>query len=111
YLRRATDEHLSTEPLRRARDWLDAHFDSPLAGLPTDDPTLVAAGARNVLPPGEEGGFPHGRALGVPQRGPPPAGAPARPAARNEEFELQRELLTQREQLREQLDELMGQEA
>ena len=42
YLSRPTDEQLSSDATRRARAHLAEHFDDPLAGLPTDDPTLAA---------------------------------------------------------------------
>jgi DNA primase len=42
YLVRLTDEHLTSAPLREARDWLKDHFDSPLAGLESEEPTLAA---------------------------------------------------------------------
>jgi DNA primase len=42
YLLRLTDDHLTSVPLREVRDWLSAHFDSPLAGLETEEPTLAA---------------------------------------------------------------------
>ena len=42
YLVRLTDDHLTSAPLREARDWLKAHFDSPLAGLESEEPTLAA---------------------------------------------------------------------
>jgi hypothetical protein len=37
YLSRLRDEHLSSDAARRARDHLLAHFEDPLADLPTDD--------------------------------------------------------------------------
>jgi hypothetical protein len=42
YLSRPTDEQLSSEATRRARTHLAAHFDDPLAGLPDDEPALAA---------------------------------------------------------------------
>ena len=42
YLLRMTDDHLTSAPMREARDWLKAHFDSPLAGLEAEEPTLAA---------------------------------------------------------------------
>jgi DNA primase len=41
-LERLEDGHLSSDALRRVRDWLREHFDDPLAGLPSDDPELHA---------------------------------------------------------------------
>jgi DNA primase len=42
YLSRPTDEQLSSDATRRAREHLAAHFDDPIAGLPEDEPALAA---------------------------------------------------------------------
>jgi DNA primase len=42
YLSRPTDEQLSSDATRRARRHLVAHFDDPLAELPEDEPALAA---------------------------------------------------------------------
>jgi DNA primase len=42
YLVRLTDDHLTSAPLRETRDWLKGHFDAPLAGLESVEPTLAA---------------------------------------------------------------------
>jgi hypothetical protein len=42
YLSRMTDDHLTSAPLREARDWLKEHFDAPLAGLESEEPTRAA---------------------------------------------------------------------
>jgi DNA primase len=42
YLLRMTDDHLTSAPMREARDWLKGHFDSPLVGLEAEEPTLAA---------------------------------------------------------------------
>lgn len=42
YMSRLSDDHLHFERARRARDHLLGHFDDPLGGLPDDDPTLTA---------------------------------------------------------------------
>jgi DNA primase len=42
YLGRLTDEHLSSPSARAARAHLVAHFEDPLAGLPEDDPATAA---------------------------------------------------------------------
>jgi DNA primase len=41
-LERLTAEHLSSPLARRALEWLRAHLDEPLAGLPREDDELVA---------------------------------------------------------------------
>jgi DNA primase len=42
YLSRPTDDQLSSDATRRAREHLAAHFDDPLAGLPEHEPALAA---------------------------------------------------------------------
>jgi DNA primase len=42
YLERLTAEHLSAPAVVRAKDWLLAHLEEPLAGLPRDDEELVS---------------------------------------------------------------------
>jgi hypothetical protein len=41
-LERLSDDHLSATATRRARAHLVVRFDDPLAGLPDDDPSLAA---------------------------------------------------------------------
>jgi DNA primase len=41
-LERLTDEHLSSDLTRRAREWLAGHLEAPLEGLPRDDDELVS---------------------------------------------------------------------
>jgi DNA primase len=40
YLSKPTDDQFSSEATRRAREYLVAHFDDPLASLPEDEPAL-----------------------------------------------------------------------
>jgi DNA primase len=49
YLDRLSDDHFSSDGLRRVRDWLRDHYDDPLTGLPADDPSLAAAVTEVVL--------------------------------------------------------------
>jgi DNA primase len=42
FLERLTPEHLSSPLVVRARDWLLAHSEAPLSGLPRDDEELVS---------------------------------------------------------------------
>ena len=42
YLSHPTDDQLSSDATRRARDHLAAHFGDPLAGLPEEEPALAA---------------------------------------------------------------------
>lgn len=43
HLANLSDEHLSSDALKRVRDWLREHVGDPLAGLPPEDPSLTAA--------------------------------------------------------------------
>jgi DNA primase len=49
FLGRLTLEHLSSPLVARARDWLAAHLDDPLAGLPRDDEELVSLVTQIVM--------------------------------------------------------------
>ena len=49
FLGRLTPEHLSSPLVARARDWLAAHLDDPLAGLPRDDEELVSLVTQIVM--------------------------------------------------------------
>jgi DNA primase len=49
YLERISDEHLSSELLRRVRDWLKHNFDSPTAGLSREDHVLATAVSEIVV--------------------------------------------------------------
>src|SRR3954453_866094 len=49
YLARLSDEHLSSDVLRRVREWLNEHFDSPTAGLSREDQVLAKAVSEIVV--------------------------------------------------------------
>jgi DNA primase len=49
YLERLSDDHLSSEVLRRARRWLLEHLDAPMAGLARDDEELRQAVTEIVM--------------------------------------------------------------
>jgi DNA primase len=58
FLERLRREHLSSPVMSRARDWLAAHLDDPLHGLPREDADLVSVMAdlsvRSEREPGSE---------------------------------------------------------
>jgi DNA primase len=56
FLERLTPDHLSSPAVARARDWLAAHLDDPLAGLPRDDEELVSLVTQIVAGGGREPG-------------------------------------------------------
>ena len=49
FLERLTPEYLSSPAVAKARDWLAAHLDDPLAGLPRDDEELVSLVTQIVM--------------------------------------------------------------
>jgi DNA primase len=49
YLERITPEHLSTDVVVRARDWLLGHLDDPMGGLPREDEELYGAVSQIVM--------------------------------------------------------------
>ena len=108
YLERLTDEHLSSEVLRRARTWILEHYDSPTAGLTHDDDQLAQAVSEIVVrasgqPAGEhalEVGF-----LGLERRR---LERQIKAAAEAEDYERQRELSLRRSEMTEAIARLMG---
>jgi DNA primase len=56
YLERLSEEHLSSSELRTARAHLAASFDDPLAGLPEDDPATAAVVTGVAMAAQEQGG-------------------------------------------------------
>ncbi len=108
YLERIGDDHLSTGSLRRAREWLLAHFDSPLSDLPSDDPTLVASVSEIVMRADEESAERAVLELGVLQLDLRRVDRHLRDADRAGDHARQAELRAERERLREQIDTAMG---
>jgi DNA primase len=49
YLERLTDDHLSSDVLRKARTWIADHFDAPTVGLRRDDEELSQAVSEIVV--------------------------------------------------------------
>jgi hypothetical protein len=108
WLDRLTDEHLSSDVLRRTRAWLLEHFEAPTQGLPAGDDQLAQAVSEIVV-----------RAAGL------PADATAlevgflgferrrlehelKAAAEVQDFERQRELSLRRNEATEAIVRLMG---
>jgi hypothetical protein len=110
YLQRLSDDHLSSDVLRRARTWIAEHFDAPTRGLPQDDEQLANAVSEIVVrssgqPAGEralEIGF-----LGLDRRR--LEGAIKR-AGEAEDFDHQRELSLRRTEITERIVRLMSEE-
>ena len=110
YLEQLTDEHLSSDVLRRARAWIAEHFDSPTRGLPLDDEQLAHAVSEIVV---RSSGQPAGeRALEVGFLGLERTrleGA-IKQAGEAEDFDLQRELSSRRTEITERIVRLMSEE-
>ena len=108
YLERLSDDHLSSDVLRRARTWILEHPDSPTVGLPSDDEQLaqavseivVRASGQQVDTNALEVGF-----LGLERRRLERA---IKQAAAAEDFERQRDLSLRRNETTEAIARLMG---
>ena len=107
-LARLTDDHLSSDVLRRARTWIVDHFDAPTAGLPQDDEPLAQAVSEIVV---RASGQPvEGNALeigflGLERRR---LEREIKSAGEAGEFERQRDLTRQRIEATEEIARLMG---
>src|SRR4051794_26474270 len=108
YLGRLSDEHFSSEPLRRGREHPFRHWDDPLAGLPEGDPMLSAVikdlGMGAQAAPWADGALRPGflqLELRRVERG-------LQHAEQEGDFEAQRALAPERQGLKAQIDELMG---
>ncbi len=111
YLLRLTDEHLTSAPLREARDWLKAHFDAPLAGLESEDPTLAALVTDVVALADEEPATDPVLRLSFFQLELRRIERALRHAEREGDFERQRELWEEREGVRGGISDVMGETA
>jgi len=111
YLLRLTDDHLTSAPLREAREWLKAHFDAPLAGLETEDATLAALVTDVVALADEEPSTDAVLRLSFFQLELRRIERALRHAEREGDFERQRELWEEREGVRGGISEVMGETA
>jgi DNA primase len=111
YLLRMTDDHLTSAPLREARDWLKAHFDAPLAGLEGEEPTLAALVTDVVALADEEPSTDAVLRLSFFQLELRRIERALRHAEREGDFERQRELWEEREGVRGGITEVMGETA
>ena len=111
YLLRMTDDHLTSAPLREARDWLKAHFDAPLAGLESEEPTLAALVTDVVALADEEPSTDAVLRLSFFQLELRRIERALRHAERAGDFERQRELWEEREGVRGGISDVMGETA
>ena len=111
YLVRLTDDHLTSAPLREAREWMKAHFDSPLAGLESQEPTLAAIVTDVVALGDEEPSTDAVLRLSFFQLELRRIERALRHAERAGNHELQRQLFEEREGVRGGISEVMGETA
>jgi hypothetical protein len=108
YLGKTTDAHLSSEVLRLVRDHLLAHFDQPLTELPSDDPTIVATITGVVMLADEEPSSEPALRLGFLQLELRRIERELRHAEKDDDFDRQRQLWSERETVRQGISHVMG---
>jgi DNA primase len=108
YLMRLTDDHLTSAPLREARDWLTGHFESPLAELETQDPTLAALVTHVVALADEEPSSDIVLRINFLRLDERRIEREMRHAQGQEDYARQRDLQSEREGVRRAVAELMG---
>jgi DNA primase len=111
YLLRLTDDHLTSAPMREAREWLKAHFDAPLAGLESEEPTRAALITDVVTLAEEEPSNEAVLRLSFLQLELRRIERALRHAERGGDFERQRELWGEREGVRDAITGVMGETA
>jgi DNA primase len=110
YLSRLTDDHLSSEVLRRVRDWLIEHFDSPTAGLNREDEALARAVSEIVVRASSEPVSETGLEVGFLQLEQRRLEAAIKRVAEAEDFERQWELSLERSRVRATIAKLTADE-
>ena len=112
YLERLSEDHLSSPALRSARAHLVASFDDPLAGLPEDDPATAAV-VTGVAMSAQEQGEATEPALRMSylQLELRRIERELRRAAQSEDNARRMELAGARQQVRRDMDQVMGQTA
>ncbi|MEA2478830.1 MAG: primase [Thermoleophilaceae bacterium] len=109
YLDGLHDDHFSSQPLRRVRDHLRTHFADPLGALPDDDPALAALITQVVFLAEEQPASESVLRLTWLQLELRRTERRLRHAAESADYDSQRALWPEREGLRREIDELMGQ--
>ena len=108
YVERLSDDHLSSDTLRRLRDHLVTHWENPLGTLPEEDPTLVAWIKDVVMRADEMPVSAEGLRLDFLKLDRRRAERQLRHATESGDYALGRTLQQERQRLKEQIDELMG---
>ena len=109
YLDGLHDDHFSSPPLRRVRDHLVANFDDPLAALPQDDEALAGLITQVAFLADEQPASESVLRLTWLQLELRRTERRLRHAAEIADYDIQRALWPQREGLRREIDDLMGQ--
>ena len=110
YLERLTDDHLSSDVLRRARTWILAHFDAPTLGLGRDDEALFQAVSEIVVRASGQPSSEHALEVGFMGLERRRLEREIKRAADAEDFERQRALSLERKRATEAIAQLMEQE-
>ncbi len=111
YLERISDEHLSSDVLRRVRAWLHEHFDSPTAGLGREDQVLAKAVSEIVVRASSEPASVAGLEIGFLQLEQRKLEAAIKRAADEEDLERQWELSEERSRVTGTIAQLTAEEA
>jgi DNA primase len=111
YLARLRDEHLSSDLTRRVRDHLLRHRDDPLAELPEDDPQVAALVTRIALEAEEEPAADSVLRMSFLQLELRRIERETRRAAEGGDLESQDRLAGARQEVRSEIDAVMGQTA
>ena len=111
YLERSTPEHFSTDLMRRARQHLLTHTGDPLSGLGADDNSLASAVMEMVQMADEGGVAEQALRLSYLQLELRRVERDLRTAEQRSDYERQRHLWGERESVRGEISELMGQTA
>ena len=108
YLSRLTDDHLSSDVLRRARKWLAEHFDAPTVGLTHDDEQLAQAVSEIVVRASGQPADEHALEVDFLRLERRRLERVIKQAGEAEEFERQHELSLRRNEMTEAIARLMG---
>jgi DNA primase len=110
YLERLSDDHLSSDVLRRARAWILEHFDAPTLGLGRDDEDLFQAVSEIVVRASGQPSSEHALEVGFMGLERRRLEREIKRAAEAEDFERQRALSLERKHATEAIARLMEQE-
>jgi DNA primase len=109
YLQRLQDEHLSYQPHREVRDHLLRSWEKPLSGVSSDDPTLAALVTEVVMLADEVPSTESALRMGYLQLERRRVERELRRAGQAEDFERQRQLWPTLNEIKREIDTVMGQ--